>query len=99
MVPKTFELLGSTWKVKKTKDLAHNGIRSLGVCHSDKRLIELDESIFDDEDELQHTWEHELTHAIWDTAALHEMSMDEERVDLVAGLRHQLNKSAKGRLL
>lgn len=96
MIPKTFELLGSTWRVKKVKDLRHDGKKCLGVCHSDKRVIEIDALVFKDPDELQHTWEHEINHAIWETAGMEDVSADEEKVDLVAGLRHQLNKTSKG---
>lgn len=98
MIPKTFELLGSTWTVKKVKNLCDaDGDKLHGYCHTDKRLIEIDASEFEDTDSLLHTFHHELNHAIWFVAGF-DFWHDDDKADLDAGLRAQFEKTSKGRV-
>ena len=100
MIPETFEVLGTTWSVKKVKDLKDDkNEKVFGLCHAEKASIELHADLFKPEnfDLLMHTWEHEKNHAIWDTLNW-EISNDEDKVDLDAGIRWQIMKSSEGEI-
>lgn len=88
-IPKTFQLGGRTWTVKSV------GKKSwYGRCNTAKCLIELS-SLCKDEEELAHTFFHELMHAIAHQMRWEKLFRDEAGIDGIAGLLLQVLTTAK----
>lgn len=97
-IPKEFQLLGSTWKVRKKKALQHGDDPCHGLTDRVKRVISIDAAAFKDEELLAHTALHELVHAIATAMAWPELDENESRVDMLAGLLYQAWKTQEGEL-
>ena len=72
------------------------GEKAWGSTHADKCVIYMNKDLRNpgNEDLLEHTWEHELTHALM--FAHGETDHDEVFVDGIAGLRCQYNQTRRG---
>lgn len=88
-IPSTFELAGRTWTVKRVGKKKWYGRTRGGNC-----LIELSTKSKDDE-ELMHTFLHELLHAILYTQGDDKLFYDEFFVDSSASLLMQALTTAK----
>lgn len=89
-IPKTFELAGRTWTVKRNvKSKKWFGQTQAGRC-----LIQLSTMNKDDEEEA-HTFLHELLHAIASTMGWEKFNKDESKIDAVAGLLLQALTTAR----
>ena len=86
IIPKTFQLAGSKWKVVHRKDL-----QDLGNCVRDKRQILL--QIEQDQISKELAFTHELVHAIKFTMGEQEHS--EKEVDAFGHLLHQFLTTQK----
>jgi hypothetical protein len=88
---KSFELGPYTWNVKLMKRLKHS---ALGWCvfDSNRKEIQIKESLVGDV--KQHTFYHELTHAILYVME-HELAEDEEFVTKFSDLLYQFEKTKK----
>ncbi len=90
-VPKEFLLLGRTYKVSQPTKVDSKG--SLGDCDSATAMIKVRRNL---KKELkEHTYLHEVTHAILDSLGYEKLSMDEKFVDSFSGALYQVLKTAK----
>lgn len=76
-IPSRFKLRGKTWTVDFSADLQRTQA-CVGICHPDRKLILLDESL--EGDELLNTWLHELLHALFPAKSVHWTLEQEERI-------------------
>lgn len=88
---KSFELGPYTWKVKLMKRLKEG---ALGWCVFDSNKKEIQIKISSKEDVKQHTFYHELTHAILYVME-HELAEDEDFVNKFSDLLYQFEKTKK----
>lgn len=91
MIPKTFQLGGRTWRVKR-------GVKSkrwYGLTQSHNCVIKLSTLNKTPEAEL-HTFYHELVHAVGFTMGWNLLINDETKVDAMGGLFAQAMKTATG---
>lgn len=93
-VPKSFQLMGHTYKVKAVKKVDKEG--SCGdIVHATK-TIRLKEPNKDFTlDMVEETFFHELTHAILDETMYNQLSDDEVFVERIGRALHQAFKSFK----
>lgn len=89
-IPKTFQLGGRTWRVKRGLQLKGR----LGETDGQRCVIRLSARCGTGEEEL-HTFYHELMHAIAFTIGWKELNDDEEKIDALANLLLQFKQSAK----
>ncbi len=90
-VPREFILLGRTYKVLQPPRVDKEG--NLGDCNSDAALIKVRRNL---KKELkEHTFLHEMTHAILDSLGYNKLSNDEKFVDSFSGALYQVLKTAK----
>lgn len=82
-VPSQFQLAGRTWTVKRVGKR-----RWYGQTHCEMCVIKLSARCKDDE-ELLHTFLHELVHAIAYTMGWTDLNDDEPKIDGVANLLMQ----------
>lgn len=97
-LPQEFELLGTTWKVKKKRGLQHGDDACYGLTDKDKSVVWLDAATLKDKDKAAHTALHELIHCIASAMNWPELDADESRVDVLAGMLLQAWKTKKGEL-
>lgn len=83
MIPTRFVLANRRWKVKFVTQDSLDG--SVGKCDPEKCVIYLADDI--EGEYLAHTFEHELTHALWFTHGI--TDHDEVAVDGISALRRQ----------
>lgn len=96
MIPKSFKLANRTWKVRFIKNLrSPDGDSLWGMTIPARACIHLDTQLLAPgmEEAKEHTFEHELHHALFSAHGFHEH--DERLVDGVAGLRRQFTLTAK----
>lgn len=87
MIPKKFELAGTTWKVLETEHLVN-----CGQCHVNEATIKLDKKL--PTDVKEQSFLHELVHAILYTMG-DNTEHDEKFVDAMAHMLHQYLKTCK----
>lgn len=88
-IPKTFQLGGRTWKVKRV------GKRKwYGSTHSHSCTIELS-SLCNTKEIEQHTFLHEVMHAVAITMGWSKFNDDEDKVDAMASLLLQVLTTSK----
>lgn len=85
MIPRTFQLGGRTWTVKRNVRM-----KDYGDCSGSKCLIRLSRKNKDDEEEL-HTFCHELGHAIEFTLG---WKLSHRKIDAIGGLLAQYMTTA-----
>ncbi len=93
MIPKTFQLLGRTITVKEVEQVDVDNDLGLWIAHQDEIRIRKDQS----KGAKEHTFFHELAHAIFELGGHEKLSKDEALVDLVGGLIHQYMKTQKAK--
>lgn len=86
MIPKTFNLVGCKWKVKKVKDLSE-----LGRCDPATFTIYIKDGLLPAYEEQ--TFYHELVHSIM--FAMGKSDHNEEFVEAFGALLHQFTRSQK----
>ena len=70
MVPKSINVFGTVYKIKRTKNFEH-----MGLCHRDTKLIEIDAALKGSE--LKQTYLHEVFHALMDELGITEIVDDQ----------------------
>ena len=94
MIPKSFELLGRTIKVSKTKKGRFiDSAETFGHWDSNKFEIFIQDGLTEQQEEQ--TFYHEFFHAAFDSLGYTDLSANEQLVDQMASLMQQLMKSKK----
>ena len=96
MIPKSFTLVNRRWMVEELdKETAEAGSMH-GDCNSEKALIRVE---YNDNIEFrEHTFYHELAHALLEASSRPSLSKKEKFVDSLAAVLHQYMKTKKGKL-
>lgn len=94
MIPKSFKLVNRTYKVEKmgrelAQDLGRYGDTSRG-----KAVIRLDET--EPKENVEHTFYHELAHALLWASTKPKLSKKEDFVDSLGAALHQFMQTQKG---
>ena len=93
MIPKSFQILGHTIKVKITDNVPEN---SVGEWKGNQNVIHIRPVGDDMPESLQEqTFWHEVVHCIFSTLNYDKHDKDEQLVDLIAGCLHQIDKTKK----
>jgi len=95
-IPATFELGGRTWQVRLSNEPEAGKPDTMGLCMSHEATILLQRGMTPEE--TQHTFYHELCHAICYTLGWDKLNEDEDRIDALGGLIYQFLKRKKGKL-
>jgi hypothetical protein len=90
-IPRTFELAGRTWRVKRVGKRSWYGRTNAAEC-----VIHISSKSKDAEEEL-HTFLHELMHAIAWAMGWDKMFRDETRIDALSSLLLQVLETSKGK--
>jgi predicted SprT family Zn-dependent metalloprotease len=94
-IPRTVKLMGRTFKVTLVPNLKdEDGEMLWGDSLADAGYIRLNPAA--QQDVLEQTFFHELTHVILEMAGKEKLSADEAFVDLMASLWHQAMTSRRG---
>lgn len=97
VIPKKFKIVNRTYKVKPMSKEVVEGSKLLGdTCFKDA-LIRLD--MDQPEECLEHTFLHELVHALLQVSTRPKLTHDEKLVDSIAGALHQYLQTKKGQLI
>lgn len=91
MIPKTFQLGGRTWTVRRGVKCGKK--KWYGKCYGSECRIDISDHNKDPEEEL-HTFMHELLHAIAQIMCWDEFNEDEGKIDAVASLLLQVMTTA-----
>jgi len=91
-IPSSFKLGGRDWRVE-VYDVIDNQPDLYGDCCSFECIIRLKKGTVDT---MNHTFYHELTHAICFTLGWKKFNEDEDKIDTLAGLLLQFLKTRKG---
>lgn len=97
-IPHSFKLLGHTYVVKYVDDFGAASPTTVGLCEFGPRVISLRRTKDDFKlrhSTIEHTFFHELVHAIYELMGENEMCSNESHVDMFAGLLHQALTSKK----
>lgn len=92
-VPESFEIYGSTIRVKRVPDSGMQSNTEYAHWISIDQMIEIRYGITDDQ--ARHSFLHEWFHAAFEAAGYGKLSSDEVLVDTMAGLLAQMLKTAK----
>ena len=100
-VPQTFKLGGRTWEVRvvskeeitRRADAGDEDILGLCIAHDAEILLQEGQKPAT----LQHTFYHELTHALCETLGWKRLNKNEAKVDALGGLLYQYLQTKKGR--
>lgn len=109
VVPKKFKLVNRTWKVvlysedkiqkvldKQFPDQGADAACIMGLCDQRTATIYLNANRHSTEEDLRHTFFHELTHAL--KYANGESEHDEQEVDRLGGYLHQVMDTSTGEI-
>ena len=94
-IPNSFQLGGRHWEVVY-HDLIDNEPETLGDCDSDQATIRLKSGL--KPELLQHTYYHELMHAVCFTLGWDKLNDDEGKIDALGGMILQYLRSKRGRI-
>lgn len=98
-IPSSFTLVNRQYNVEEMDPDVSDMSKAHG-CHSRNKariLVELSGDL--EEDFYQHTFLHELFHAMFEAAGKDDLSEDEDLVDLMAALLHQFLQTSSGDLI
>lgn len=100
-IPQQFRLAGKTWHVRELsdKDIERHpdgGEDVFGLCLNGHSEILIRAGL--PQQEREHTFLHELVHAMLYTLGWGRLNADEDRVDALAGMLHQFLQTKRGRL-
>ena len=90
LIPEKFEQFGCEITVEYDDELEHD--ECLGKAYLDMNKIKLTTRDIP-RDMLEHSFLHEVVHFFLDKLGLDELNKDEAKVDAIAGLWHQYEKS------
>ena len=91
-IPKSFRLLGHTYVVQHVDDFGPVGSATVGLCEFGPQVISLKKSKDGQKlsrSSIEHTFCHELVHAIYAVMNENDLCSSEGHVDMFAGLLHQ----------
>lgn len=94
-IPSKFSLGGRTWAVEFV-DCIEDDPHTLGTTSIDDATIKLKRDISGEL--LQHTFYHELVHALCFTLGWDRLNKNEGKVDALGGLLYQYLRSKRGKL-
>lgn len=93
-IPKSFDLMGHTYKVRQVKKVDKED--SCGEYISEKKVLRLKKVQKDyPQSMLEETYFHELLHAVLEECEYTKLSADEKFVERVGRALHQVIKTAK----
>jgi hypothetical protein len=94
MIPKSFKLVNRTFTVAKLAD----SVASAGAMHGDFNLRKgrLRIGVTSNGEYDEHTYYHELVHALLESSSKPSLSKKEGFVDSLAGVLHQYMQTKKG---
>lgn len=96
-VPTSLKLGGRTWELVLVEDLKDSkGVECLGITHPSKCYIELEAN--QSAESLEHTYYHELLHAMCMTIGFEKLNRDEDHIDALANMLMQALQTKKGKL-
>ena len=95
IIPKKFQQFGSEISVEYCSTLHEDGC--LGRTILDENKIRINNKDIP-RDLIEHTYYHELVHVMLEMLGMEKISKDEAKVDSIAGLLHQHEKTKKGDL-
>ncbi len=96
MIPKSFKLLNRTYNVQyMNKDFAEAN-KSSGDCSEEEARIRISEGL--NKELKEHTFYHELVHALLAVSTKPKMSEKEAFVDSLGAALHQYRQTKKGQL-
>lgn len=93
VIPKSFQLSGRTWRVELHK-LILDDAELCGDCCGTECIIRLKSDL--SPEAMQHTFYHELCHAMCYTLGWRALNKDEERIDALGNVLFQYLKTKKG---
>jgi len=93
MIPKSFQLMGHTIKVKITEHLSEDNVGEWKPAQQEI-LILPDSKNFTKSNQEQTFW-HETMHAIFDVLSYPDHYVDEQLVDRIGQCLHQIDKTRK----
>jgi len=94
-IPTSFQLAGRTWVVEQ-HELIDGNPDLYGDCDGSECVIRLKTGVRPEV--LQHTFYHELTHAICFSLGWEDMNEDEGKVDALANVMLQFLKTKRGKV-
>lgn len=92
-IPKSFKLLGRTYKVLRPKKIVVDGVACNGLCESDLGKIKVEKELTPEL--AEQVFLHETTHAILDSLGYDHLSSNEQFVDSFSNALYQVIKTAK----
>lgn len=96
-IPKRFNLLNRTWRVKIVDEVHDTGGRTLlGKCLQDEGILLLSKKENPNRVCLEHTFCHELMHVLWLAFGIDVEDHDEGKIDAQAAMLHQALNSFRG---
>jgi Zn-dependent peptidase ImmA (M78 family) len=87
--PNKFKLGSRTWKVERVERRG----RWVGKCSADRCRIRLNMRRIKSNEELRHTFFHELMHAICATMGWTRLDNDEDKIDAIGNLLAQVEQT------
>ena len=96
MIPKSFTLVNRTYQVKPYPAGLAAELKRTGDCDKDTAQIRIDTS--NCQDLQDHTFYHELVHAMLYASTKPKLSTNEDFVDSLGALLHQFMQTKKGQL-
>ena len=91
MIPKSFQLMGHTYKVKITNDMSDDNVGEYSAKRQEIRLRPVGKMIT--ESNQEQTFWHETTHAIFDILSYPKHYSDEALVDRIGQCLYQIDKT------
>ena len=95
MIPKSFALVNRTYHVRAYRQDQIADLKCYGDCDRDAGIVRLDMNRV--QASREHTFCHELVHAILWASTKPKLSKDEAFVDSVGALLHQYLQTQKGK--
>lgn len=92
-IPKRFQLLGYTYRVEIVPEAEWPDDSTYGYCSPQLSKIQIRQQACPEA--MEHTFFHELMHAILGAMSREKLNKDEGFVDTAGGLLHQAMKTAK----
>lgn len=94
MIPKSFKLINRTYRVTEYPKGLADELKRLGDCDRNSACIRLDTR--EGEENLEHTFYHELAHALLYVTTKPKLSENEDFVDSLGAALHQFMQTQRG---
>jgi|TARA_Y100000034_G_scaffold133705_1_gene199978 Zn-dependent peptidase ImmA (M78 family) len=111
MMPKTFSLVNRQWRVRVVtskqlrrhlethwaddEELLNTAGNLKGLCDPDASRIFINKDSHTTQEDMEHTYFHELVHALLYAEGIDSHGHDEAMVDRIGGFLHQIERSKK----